>query len=89
MANPVTLKTNDTQEVLYPVTLLTAVQDENGNSVDQLTLLKNNSNAYTPTGDYNPATKKYVDDNSGGTVIALQSAQPSGQSAGDFWYQIT
>ena len=25
-------------------------------------LLKNNTNTYTPTGDYNPATKKYVDD---------------------------
>lgn len=25
-------------------------------------LLKNNTTAYTPTGDYNPATKKYVDD---------------------------
>jgi len=26
-------------------------------------LRKNNTNAFTPTGDYNPATKKYVDDN--------------------------
>jgi hypothetical protein len=25
-------------------------------------LLSNNTQAYTPTGDYNPATKKYVDD---------------------------
>lgn len=25
-------------------------------------LKKNNTTAYTPTGDYNPATKKYVDD---------------------------
>ena len=27
-----------------------------------------NTNAYTPTGDYNPATKKYVDDNKGQTI---------------------
>ena len=29
-------------------------------------LQKNNTDAYTPTEDYHPATKKYVDDNSGG-----------------------
>ena len=42
----------------------------------------------TPTGDYNPATKKYVDDalasSSAGIDIAVQSAQPSGQNMGDF-----
>ena len=31
-------------------------------------LKKNNTTAYTPTGDYNPATKKYVDDNKGQTI---------------------
>ena len=30
--------------------------------VDEKTLLKTNTTAFTPTGDYNPATKKYVDD---------------------------
>jgi hypothetical protein len=25
-------------------------------------LTKTNTTAYTPTGDYNPATKKYIDD---------------------------
>ena len=29
-------------------------------------LLRNNSSVYTPTGDYNPATKKYVDDSVSG-----------------------
>ena len=29
----------------------------------------NNTTEYTPTGDYNPATKKYVDDNSGKVLI--------------------
>lgn len=29
-------------------------------------LSKTNTTAFTPTGDYQPATKKYVDDNSGG-----------------------
>lgn len=27
-----------------------------------IVLTKNNTTAYTPTGDYNPSTKKYVDD---------------------------
>lgn len=31
-------------------------------------LAKNNNNAFTPTGNYNPATKKYVDDNKGQTI---------------------
>jgi len=26
---------------------------------------------------------------SGGVKIAVQSSQPSGQSSGDFWYQVT
>ena len=30
--------------------------------LSQDVLLKNNTNIYTPSGDYNPATKKYVDD---------------------------
>jgi len=38
-------------------------------------LYKENTDAFTPDGDYEPATKKYVDDNAGGvsegTVIAL------------------
>ena len=47
----------------------------------------------TPTGDYNPTTKKYVDEalasSSAGIDIAVQSSQPFGQNVGDFWYQVT
>ena len=47
----------------------------------------------TPTGDYNPTTKKYVDEalasSSAGIDIAVQSAQPFGQTVGNFWYQVT
>lgn len=31
--------------------------------IKDTTLAKNNTTSYTPTSDYNPATKKYVDDN--------------------------
>ena len=47
----------------------------------------------TPTGDYNPTTKKYVDEalasSSAGVRIIVRSSQPTGQKTGDFWYQVT
>lgn len=46
----------------------TRVADE-----DQV-LLKNNTDEYTPTNKYNPATKKYVDDLSFGSTIEISDA---------------
>ena len=47
----------------------------------------------TPTGDYNPTTKKYVDEalasSSAGVSIIVRSSQSTGQKTGDFWYQVT
>lgn len=40
---------------------------------DQI-LLKNNTDEYTPTNKYNPATKKYVDDLSFGSTIEISDA---------------
>lgn len=37
-------------------------------------LLKNNTDEYTPTNKYNPATKKYVDDSSFGSTIEISDA---------------
>lgn len=37
-------------------------------------LLKNNTDEYTPTNKYNPATKKYVDDLSSGSTIEISDA---------------
>ena len=91
MAEKVTLKDATTGVAVYPQTLVDSVQDESGNLLKTLVLMLNNTTAFTPTGDYNPATKKYVDEAlaSSGIDIAVQSAQPSGQNVGDFWYQIT
>ena len=91
MAEKVTLKDATTGVTVYPQTLVDSVQDESGNLLKTLVLMLNNTTAFTPTGDYNPATKKYVDDAlaSSGIDIAVQSAQPSGQNVGDFWYQVT
>ena len=87
MAEKVTLKDATTGVTVYPQTLVDSVQDEAGNLLKTLVLMLNNTTAFTPTGDYNPATKKYVDDAC--INIVVQSTQPINQSMGDFWYQIT
>ena len=43
-------------------------------------LAKNNTTAFTPTGDYNPATKKYVDDNITTKVFTLPSDLTSAEA---------
>ena len=90
MAKKVTLKDSTTDEIIYPQTLVDSVQDEAGNILPNLVLMKDNATAFTPTADYQPATKKYVDDSAGGggVQIVLSSNQPSGLKAGDYWYQI-
>ena len=91
MAKKVTLKDSTTDEIIYPQTLVDSVQDEAGNILPNLVLMKDNATAFTPTADYQPATKKYVDDaagGGGGVQIILSSSQPSGLKAGDYWYQI-
>lgn len=86
MAEKVTLKDQTTGRVIYPKTLISAVQNEAGQTVDQITLLKDNTTEFSPTGDYQPATKKYVDENTGVQVV-VSTTQPISQAAGDFWYE--
>lgn len=90
MAKKVTLKDSTTEEIIYPQTLVDSVQNEAGDILPNLVLMKDNATAFTPTADYQPATKKYVDDaaGGGGVQIVLSSSQPSGLKAGDYWYQI-
>ena len=87
MAAKVTLKEATTGDSIYPQTLIDSVQDTDGTLLRALILMLNNTTAFTPTGDYNPATKKYVDDAC--INIVVQSTQPINQSMGDFWYQVT
>ena len=86
MAEKVTLKDQTTGGVIYPKTLISAVQNEAGQTVDQITLLKDNTTEFSPTGDYQPATKKYVDENTGVQVV-ISTTQPTSQATGDFWYE--
>ena len=87
MAEKVTLKDATTGNSIYPQTLIDSVQDIDGTLLRALILMLNNTTAFTPTGDYNPATKKYVDDTC--INIVVQSTQPINQNMGDFWYQVT
>lgn len=87
MAQKVTLTDATSGEIIYPQTLVDSVQDVSGNMLSALVLLLNNTTAFTPTEDYNPATKKYVDESA--FHIPVQSEQPASQNTGDFWYQVT
>lgn len=91
MAEKVTLTDATTGGIIYPQTLVDSVQNEQGALLKTLLLMLDNTIAFTPTGDYQPATKKYVDDtvSSVSVDIQLSATQPIGQSAGDYWYHIT
>ena len=91
MAEKLTLTDATTGGTIYPQTLVDSVQNEQGALLKTLLLMLDNTIAFTPTGDYQPATKKYVDDiaGSGGVDIQLSTTQPTGQSAGDYWYHVT
>jgi hypothetical protein len=55
-------------------------------NIDQV-LAKTNTTTFTPTADYHPATKKYVDDNMTSYNITSGTADPSGGSDGDIYFQ--
>ncbi len=91
MAEKVTLTDATTGSIIYPQTLVDSVQNESGALLKTLVLMLNNTTPFTPTGDYQPATKKYVDDtvSSASVDIQLSATQPTDQSAGDYWYHVT
>lgn len=47
-----------------------------------------NNTSYTPTNDYNPATKKYVDDTVSGAISSWTTA-PSSPTEWQLWYDTT
>lgn len=59
-----------------------ALQDNKAEISSVLT--KTNAAAYAPTQDYHPATKKYVDDNTGGRFAKVRKSVV----AADKWYKI-
>lgn len=71
MADKVTLKDATTGNIIYPQTLVDQVQNAAGTLLSNLVLMKDNTTAFTPTANYHPATKKYVDEHagSGGNIV--------------------
>lgn len=55
--------------------------------IDSKFLSITNTTIFTPTADYHPATKKYVDDNAGGggALVAIDDSTPAGTET--MWYQ--
>lgn len=86
MAEVVQLKTLNDEEV-YPQTLMSLAIRENGELLEELILAKDNTTSYTPTQDYHPATKKYVDTKQKIKMV-ISIRKPSGMNVGDFWYQL-
>lgn len=89
MANVKIVQITDQQgNALAPQTLMSQVIEQDGQLLENLILPKNGSSApYAPAGDYNPATKSYVD-NKPKAKIVMSVQKPKGQKVGDFWYQI-
>lgn len=63
---------NSNNEDISPITSSKTVYGDNGktvfnqlNDLESNVLTKNNTTSFTPSGNYHPATKKYVDDNVG------------------------
>ena len=92
MAIKVTLTDSTTGEIVDPQTPIDSVQDSEGKFLKDLVLLLNNTKEFTPTADYQPATKKYVDDKvsagGSGPDIVVSRTQPPEQKVGDFWFKV-
>ena len=71
---------------LYPKTKMAQVVNANDQTLEALILTKNNTVAYTPTSDYNPATKSYVD-NKPKINIVTSIQKPKNMRIGDLWDQ--
>lgn len=72
---------------LAPQTLMSLAIKQDGQLLEGLILPKDGSSApYIPTGDYNPATKAYVD-NKPKVKIVMSVQAPKNLNVGDMWYQ--
>lgn len=58
------------------------------NDHDSSYLHKANTDAYTPSADYHPATKKYVDDNSGGAGAFTDLSDTPGSLTANKWLKV-
>lgn len=94
MADKVTLKDASSGTIIYPQTLVDQVQNASGTLLSNLVLMKDNTIAFTPTANYHPATKKYVDEHAGGgnivgtttsSIIYIGSTAPASGTTPLIW----
>lgn len=72
---------------IYPQTLTSLVIKQDGQTLESLILSKDNTQSYTPTENYNPATKSYVDNKSRIQMVVSQK-KPQSMKKGDIWYEV-
>ena len=77
MASFIQTMRNKINDIIYPQTLVKAVFDDEGNRLDTIILTRNNTEAYTPTAKYHPATKEYVDGKALPDAIILDGGSAS------------
>lgn len=89
MANAKIVQLTDQQgNALAPQTLMSWVVEQDGQLLENLILPKDgSSDPYTPTSEYNPATKEYVDKRPR-VKITTSIKKPVSPNVGDFWYQL-
>jgi hypothetical protein len=52
-------------------------------------LIKTNTTTFTPTADYHPATKLYVDEAASGSTITIGTTPPENVEVGSLWWDST
>ena len=74
---------------IYPVTLLDNVKNASGEVLSSLVLTKTNTTVFTPTADYQPATKKYVDDAQKSRILNITLPAANWTGSGPYTQTVT
>ena len=84
-----TLTNPKTGSPIYPVTLLDNVKNASGEVLSSLVLTKTNTTVYTPSADYQPATKKYVDDAPKSRILNITLPAANWAGSGPYTQTVT
>lgn len=72
---------------IAPVTLMSLAVRADGQRLDELVLAKDNTIPFIPDGDYQPATKQYVDTKQK-VQMTLSAQKPKNPNVGDIWFSL-
>ena len=84
-----TLTNPKTGSPIYPVTLLDNVKNASGEVLSSLVLTKTNTTVFTPAADYQPATKKYVDDAPKSRILNITLPAANWAGSGPYTQTVT